>query len=118
ALPIYLRPEDFPSNPALKKEEPRPGPRAADVAPPPKWKHVPPPKRELRIGRNLASWAPVPAARPALVAAGALGVPARAGEGFWTSLPRPFVQGDAGLGFRLGLAAGGGGLLVAAFLVN
>ncbi len=113
-----LRPEDFPSNPALKKEEPRPGPRAADVAPPPKWKHVPPPKRELRIGRNLAYWALVLAACSALFAVGALGVPARAGEGFWTSLPRPFVQGDAGLGLRLGLAAGGGGLLVAAFLVN
>jgi serine/threonine protein kinase len=114
-----LRPEDFPSNPNAKKEESRPlPPRAADVAAPPKWKHVPPPKRERYIVQNLAYWAMVLAGCSALFAVGALGVPAREGEGFWTSLPRPFIHGDAGLILRLGLAAAGAGLLVAAFLVN
>jgi serine/threonine protein kinase len=113
-----LRPEDFPSNPSLKKEETKIVPRAADVAAPPKWKHVPPPKREKRIGQNLAYWALILAGCAALFAVGALGVPARAGEGFWTSLPLPFIRNDEGLVLRLGLAAAGAGLLVAAFLVN
>lgn len=113
-----LRPEDFPSNPQAKKEETKVVPRAADVAPPPRWKHVPPPKREKRIGRNLGYWTLVLAGCAALFSVGALGVPARAGEGFWTSLPQPFLHSDGGLVLRLAVAAAGAGLLVAAFLVN
>src|SRR6185295_14650413 len=49
-----LRPEDFPSNPNPKREEPtRPIVRAAEVQAPAKWKHVPPPKRERNLGRTL-----------------------------------------------------------------
>jgi len=47
-----------------------------------------------------------------------MGVPTRQGDGFWMSLPRPFIYSDATLLIRLGLAVGGAGLLVAAFLVN
>ncbi|MBV8881744.1 MAG: hypothetical protein JO332_17435, partial [Planctomycetaceae bacterium] len=113
-----LRAEDFPSNPNLKKEESKPVPRAAEVAPPPKWKHVPPPKRESRLVQTLAFWTLILGGCAALFAVGALGVPARAGDGLWVSLPRPFIAGDAGLLIRLCLAVGGAGLLVSAFLAN
>jgi len=114
-----LRAEDFPSNPNLKKEEAtRPIPRAAEVQAPPKWKHVPPPKRERLIVQNLAFWVMVLGSCAALFSVGALGVPTRAGDGFWMSLPRPFIHGDSSLVIRLCLAVGGAGLLVAAFLVN
>jgi hypothetical protein len=114
-----LRPEDFPSNPNPKREEPtKPVVRAAEVQAPAKWKHVPPPKRERNVGRNLAFWAMVLAACAALFAVGALGVPAREGDGFWVSLPRPFLKNDATFVVRLALAAGGIGLLIAGFLVN
>ncbi|HLY09384.1 MAG TPA: serine/threonine-protein kinase, partial [Planctomycetota bacterium] len=113
-----LRAEDFPSNPNLKKEESKRIPRAAEVQAPPKWKHVPPPKRESLLGQNLAFWGLVLAGCAALFAVGALGVPTRAGDGFWASLPRPFIRNDADLILRLSLAAAGVGLLVAAFLVN
>jgi serine/threonine protein kinase len=113
-----LRPEDFPSNPNARKEEPRQGPRAADVTPPPKWKHVPPPRRERRVLANLAFWGLILAGCAALFAVGALGVPARAGDGFWSSLPRPFLRNDGGLVLRLGVAAGGVALLVSGFVLN
>ncbi|HZE98687.1 MAG TPA: bifunctional serine/threonine protein kinase/MFS transporter [Planctomycetota bacterium] len=113
-----LRAEDFPSNPNLKKEESKPIPRVAEVAAPPKWKHVPPPKRERHVVENLGFWGLVLAGCAALFAVGALGVPIRAGDGFWMSLPRPFIHGDSGLILRLGLVAAGAGLLVGAFLVN
>jgi len=116
--PKPLRPEDYPSNPNLKKEETRPVPRAAEVKPPPQWKHVPPPKRERHIGQNLAFWTLVLVACAALFSVGALGVPTRGGEGFWVSLPRPFITADATWIVRLCVAGGGIGLLVAGFLIN
>lgn len=114
-----LRAEDYPSNPNLKKEEPpRPAVRAAEVQAPAKWKHIPPPKRDRHIGQNLGFWTMVLAGCAALFAVGALGVPARAGDGLWVSLPRPFIQNDATYIVRLCLAAGGIGLLIAGCLVN
>jgi len=114
-----LRAEDFPSNPNPKYEEPaKPVVRAAEVQAPAKWKHVPPPKREGNLGRNLAFWAMVLAACAALFAVGALGVPTREGDGFWVSLTRPFLKNDGTFGMRLGLAAAGGGLILSAFLLN
>jgi len=113
-----LRAEDYPSNPNLKKEESKPVPRAAEVQAPPKWKHVPPPKRERYIAQNLAFWVLVLTGCAALFSVGALGVPTRAGDGFWISLPRPFIRSDPGLVLRLCLALGGAGMLLAGFLAN
>jgi hypothetical protein len=113
-----LRPEDYPSNPALRKEEPKPAIRAAEVAPPPKWKHVPPPRRDFQLGQNLAFWALVLIGCAALFAVGALGVPTRGGDSFWFSIPRPFLHSDSDLILRLCLTGGGAGALIAAFLVN
>jgi serine/threonine protein kinase len=113
-----LRAEDYPSNPNLKKETAqRPAePRAADLKPPPQWKHVPPPKKDWNLAGNLSFWVLVLAACAALFAMGALGSTLQ-GDGFLVSLPQPFIRGE-GLLVRLGLAGAGAGLLVAAFLVN
>jgi serine/threonine protein kinase len=114
-----LRAEDFPSNPNPKYEEPpKPVVRAAEVQAPAKWKHVPPPKRESNLGPNLAFWAMVLVACTALFAVGALGVPSREGDGFWVSLPRPFLKNDGTYLLRLGLAGAAVGLLVGACIAN
>jgi len=120
-----LRAEDYPSNPALaekerekEKESTRLRPKAAEVAPPPKWKHVPPPRKDRQIGQNIGFWILVLLGCASLFALGAVGVPLKAGDGFWVSLPRPFITMGGDFAVRAGLAGAGIGLIVAAFLVN
>ncbi len=114
-----LRAEDYPSNPNPKPEPPPSRPTRVipvEAKPPTKWTHVPPPKRDRRIGANLLFWTLFLGAGAALFAVGALGS-ALPSEGFLASLPQPFLRGE-GLMLRLGLAGSAVAMVVLAFAIN
>jgi serine/threonine protein kinase len=114
-----LRAEDYPSNPNPKPEPAPSKPTrvvsAAEAKPPQKWTHVPPPKRELRIVSNLFFWLLILASCAAVFAIGALG--SLPGEGFFASLPQPFLRKE-GLMLRLGLTGAAVGMVVLAYVSN
>jgi serine/threonine protein kinase len=114
-----LRAEDYPSNPNLRSEPAPSRPTRVipvEAKPPAKFTHVPPPKRDRRIGANLLFWMLFLGAGAALFAVGALGSTAHA-EGFLASLPQPFLRGE-GLMIRLGMAGGAVAMVVLAFVIN
>jgi serine/threonine protein kinase len=115
-----LRAEDLPSNPNPKPEPSTSRPTrivsAAEAKPPQKWTHVPPPKRDLKIVPNFCFWLLILASCAAFFAFGTLGSNAKT-DGFFASLPRPFLPGEGFL-IRLGLAGGAVGAVGLAYAMN